>query len=72
MPYVELGAMWVDGVDGSGNILMPFSGSVQTSVVGVYTLYYRYTDAAGNTGNIVTRQVAITAIPVEPTTTGSA
>lgn len=38
---------------------MPYSGSVNVGVAGVYTLYYRYVDRAGNTGNIVTRTVTV-------------
>ncbi len=41
-PYVELGATWTDNMDGSGSAVV--SGVVNTSLAGVYTLSYSYTD----------------------------
>jgi Domain of unknown function (DUF5011)/Bacterial Ig domain len=57
--YTELWASWVDYTNATWTAL-PYSGSVNTWVVGIYTLSYTYTDTAGNTGNIVTRTVNIT------------
>lgn len=56
---MEYGASWIDAIDGSGTNVVT-SGTVNTSVVGVYTIEYTYTDYAGNTGNIVTRTVNVT------------
>ena len=56
--YNELGATWVDNVDGTGDILASTSGSVNTFIVGVYILTYSHIDAAGNTGS-VTRKVVV-------------
>ena len=36
------------------------SGSVNTGAIGAYGLEYWYVDAAGNTGNVVTRTVTVT------------
>ena len=63
--YTESGANWTDNVDGTGFVATPFSGSVNTSQTGVYTLSYRYVDQAGNTGS-TTRTVTV--IPVPDTT----
>ena len=57
--FIDLWATWTDNVDGSGVVLTPFSGNVNTSLIWTYTLMYTYTDAAGNTGNIVTRTVTV-------------
>jgi len=57
--FTDDGATWIDNIDGSGVILTATSGSVNTAVVGTYTLSYTYTDTAGNTGNIVTRTVNV-------------
>jgi uncharacterized repeat protein (TIGR01451 family) len=72
--YIEHGAFWTDGIDGSGVILSPFSGTVNTNIAGTYTLLYRYIDNAGNTGNVVTRIVSVTqsVIPQQPQSTGVA
>ena len=59
--YVELGATWSDAVDGSGTVTA-ITGSVNTATVGSYTLTYRKTDAAGNTGT-ATRAVTVNAAP---------
>ena len=40
--------------------MIPFSGSVNTLIVGTYILEYTYVDAGGNTGNIVIRTVNVT------------
>jgi hypothetical protein len=56
--YTELGATWADNIDGSGTIIVATSGSVNTSVIGTYTLTYHKIDAAGNTGS-TTRTVVV-------------
>jgi hypothetical protein len=57
--YTEYGASRTDNVDGSGTNVV-ISGIVNTSVVGIYTIEYRYTDHAGNVSTIVTRTVNVT------------
>ncbi len=39
--------------------MTPYSGSVNMSRPGMYTLSYRYVDAASNTGNTVTRTITV-------------
>ncbi len=60
--YAELGARWVDGVDGSGAATV--SGTVNTGIAGVYVLSYKKTDLAGNMSNVVTRTVTVSPAPV--------
>jgi hypothetical protein len=62
--YTEPGATWIDNVDGSGMITIASSWMVDIWWVGTYLLEYRYTDAAGNTGNIVTRTVIVDPLPI--------
>jgi hypothetical protein len=55
-PYTEKGATANDDKDG---VLVPtWAGSVNTDLVGVYTITYSATDAAGNTGE-ATRTVTV-------------
>lgn len=46
--YVELGATSIDSVDGVG-VVTDITGLVDDTTVGVYTVTYTITDAAGNT-----------------------
>ena len=55
--YTEQGAIWADNKDGAGSATV--SGSVDTSVVGTYTISYDYTDAAGNVATTVARTVNV-------------
>jgi len=55
--YTELGATAADAVDGS-SAATP-SGSVNTAVVGDYTITYNATDAYGNAATPVTRTVHV-------------
>jgi len=57
--YSESGANWTDTLDGTGVLLSASSGSVDTSVVGAYTLEYSYVDVSGNPSNTVTRIVNV-------------
>ena len=50
--YTESGALWTDNVDGSGSIVSPYSGGVNTWAIGSYILQYRQIDTSGNTGTI--------------------
>src|SRR3989344_5549140 len=54
--YTEPGATALDDVD--GNISVVVTGAVNTSLVGVYTITYTATDAAGNTAT-ATRTVNV-------------
>ena len=70
--YIDSGATWTDAIDGTGTATL-ISGSVNTGVVGTYTLTYRHTDTAGNTGNTVTRTIIVTdQTPPAVTLSGSA
>lgn len=46
--YVDAGATAIDDVDGS--VSVSFSGSVDVSTIGTYTITYSATDSAGNIG----------------------
>ncbi len=48
--YTESGASWTDIHDGTGVVMTPFSGSVDTNTIGSYLLEYEYADISGNTG----------------------
>ena len=49
----------MDARDGTGTITTPYTGSVNTSQPGTYTLSYRFIDFATNVSNIVTRAVSV-------------
>ena len=56
---VELGAIWTDaGATANWGETVTASGTVDTSVVGTYTITYTATDAAGNVGT-ATRTVTV-------------
>lgn len=61
--YIDAGATASDNVDGdlTGSIVV--SGTVNTTMTGVYTLRYNVTDAAGNAADEVTRTVTVQAAP---------
>jgi alpha-tubulin suppressor-like RCC1 family protein len=56
-PYLELGAVWSDALDGNG--FASVSGSVDANLTGVYLLNYSHTDVAGNSADQVTRSVTV-------------
>ncbi|MDC0505985.1 DUF5011 domain-containing protein [Candidatus Gracilibacteria bacterium] len=58
-PYTDAGAIFSDNLDGTGSITA--SGTVDTSITGVYTLTYDYTDSSGNVAAQVTRTVNVVA-----------
>ena len=64
--YSELGATWTDNVDISGTAVI--TGTVNTSVLGSYTISYAFTDSSGNIATPITRTVIvvedITNVPV--------
>jgi hypothetical protein len=55
--YTELGATANDGTNGS--FAATATGSVDTSAVGSYIIYYNYTDPSGNSAVEVTRTVKV-------------
>jgi len=55
--YSELGAVFNDNVDGTGDAVV--SGTVDTSTLGSYTITYSYTDANGNVADTITRTVIV-------------
>ena len=63
--YVDAGATANDNVDGSVPVVM--SGSVNTSVLGTYTITYTAEDDAGNIGT-ATRTVIVDEVVIEDTT----
>lgn len=58
--FIDSGADWTDDFDGSASITAASSGTVDTTILGAYTLEYSYTDFAGNISNTVTRTVTVT------------
>lgn len=58
--YVDAGANASDNVDGDLTANIILTGSVDTAMVGVYTLYYNVSDAAGNAATQVIRTVTVT------------
>ena len=58
--YSDTGAMASDNVDGDLSAGIVTSGSVDTATVGIYTLRYNVSDAAGNAAVEVTRTVTVT------------
>ncbi len=62
--YTDLGAVWADIVDGTGDVTG--TGEVNVMVPGTYVLSYNFTDGAGNEAGTVTRTILVedTTIPV--------
>ena len=58
--YNESGASAFDEVD--GNVIVVISGTVNTNLIGTYTITYKATDTAGNS-SISSRIVVVTDIP---------
>ena len=56
-PYLELGAIWTDALDGNGSASV--SGSMDANLTGVYLLNYSHTDLAGNSAEEVTRSITV-------------
>jgi len=55
--YTDGAAMFTDNVDGTGSLVWVWS--VNTGILGSYTLNYDYTDTAGNPATQVTRTVNV-------------
>ena len=62
--YSDAGATATDAVDGDLTESIVVTGSVDTSIVGTYTLTYNVSDTAGNAATEVTRTVVVEAIPI--------
>lgn len=67
--YTEQGAVWADGIDGTGDAVIG-GDAVDIMELGTYTITYDYTDKAGNaaaqitrTINVVPRKITVTANP---------
>ena len=58
--YSDAGATALDNVDGDLTGSISMTGSVNTSVVGTYTLHFNVSDVAGNAATEVTRTVNVT------------
>ena len=54
---MELGATWLDAVDGTG--AADASGTVNKMVPGTYVISYNFTDSSGNAADVVTRGVEV-------------
>ena len=63
--YTELGATWIDAVDGAGDAAVG-GDTVDTSTEGTYTVTYDISDNAGNAATQVTRSVVVTVADVTP------
>jgi|GEM_PF-179679 len=57
--YAEEGATASDNVDGDISGSITTTGSVDTNTLGIYTVKYDVTDAAGNTAPTVSRSVSV-------------
>lgn len=66
--YTELGATWIDAVDGTGDATVG-GDTVDTSTEGTYTVTYDISDNAGNAATQVTRSVNVSALIVPTVTT---
>lgn len=55
--FVDVGATWVDVVDGTGNAVAV--SNVDTGAVGSYTVQYSYTDSSSNVSTEATRIVNV-------------
>ena len=62
--FTDPGATATDNKDGNLTADIVIAGSVDTSKVGVYTLTYKVTDAAGNKATPVTRSVEVVEKPI--------
>jgi len=58
--YRDAGATADDNIDGNISARVATSGSVNTAVVGSYTLTYNVVDFAGNSATPITRSVSVT------------
>ncbi len=62
-PFTDLGATASDAVDGDLSSRIVVSGTVNTAVLGTYTLTYAVSDLSGNAATPVTRTVNVQAQP---------
>lgn len=61
--YIDAGAVASDNVDGDLTARISKTGEVDVHTVGVYTLRYNVSDAAGNPADEVTRIVTVVPVP---------
>ncbi|PHR70070.1 MAG: hypothetical protein COA67_08835, partial [Lutibacter sp.] len=61
--YTELGATATDNIDGNLTSSIVIGGTVNTSLVGTYTVTYNVSDAAGNNAIQVTRTINVATPP---------
>ena len=59
--YTDQGATWTDNVDGGPFAVTDINGTVNTAVIGTYTIAYNALDAAGNRATEVVRTVNVVA-----------
>jgi hypothetical protein len=64
--YVDAGATASDNVDGDITSKIVVTGSVNTTVLGTYILYYNVKDNAGNSADEKTRTVNVVSVPIPP------
>ena len=57
--YADAGASGFDSVDGNITANIVVTGNVNTNAPGTYTLTYSLSDAAGNAGSTVTRNITV-------------
>ena len=69
--FADPGASATDNVDGNITARIVKTGTVNTAVVGNYTLRYDVSDNAGNSAISVTRSVAVTGNVVPPVNSGN-
>ncbi|MCK9345340.1 MAG: DUF5011 domain-containing protein [Candidatus Pacebacteria bacterium] len=62
--YVELGATATDNVDGDISASIVITGTVNTSIVGVYAKYYNVSDSSNLPATQVTRIINVVAVPM--------
>ena len=62
--FTDPGATAQDNEDGDITAQIVVTGSVNTAVLGTYTLYYDVTDSAGNVAQQISRTVSVVAAPV--------
>ena len=69
--FSDSGAMALDGVDGNLTSLIITNGSVDTSIVGIYSITYTVTDSSGNSASIIRTVVVNDSTSPVITLTGS-
>lgn len=68
--YTDAGASAMDNVDGNVTSRIVASSNVDTKTLGIYTVTYNVSDAAGNAASSVSRTVNVTPEPTVPEESG--